>query len=289
MTRVLIPRGPCCSAKTVSSTDFESYFSDIINDYIVTGFCLAAQCPNILAANIATGKGRQCGLYVENTITCSVTCLAACMTTFVYIQLNRDAMCRPCNFTFATNTTGCAPCEAQVIGSATTNCSTVTSVDNTLKQLEAITDGSPTGSITMFGGTLTTIPTGWLLADGSTRSTTTCARLFDVIGFQFGGMCCCFCLPDLQAKFSRGAPACCQPGGTGGVDAVTLTGNQSGVQTHVHGGVHDALSCGTTIGGACHIASATSNTGGVISAPISAICSHTNIPAFVAMLYIIKT
>jgi len=132
MTRVLIPRGPCCSAKKVESTDFEKYWTDIIDDYIVTGYTLAAQCPNILAVDISSGRGRQKGLYVENTATCSVMCLTACDTTFIYLQLNRDAMCRPCNYTFATNLTGCAPACSQVLGSATTDCATVTSVDNCL-------------------------------------------------------------------------------------------------------------------------------------------------------------
>jgi hypothetical protein len=51
-----------------------------------------------------------------------------------------------------------------------------------------------TGIICMWSGTLATIPTGWLLCDG-TNST-----------------------PDLRDKFIRGTPNATDPGGTGGAN-----------------------------------------------------------------------
>ncbi len=146
MTRILIPRGPCCSSKLVASTDFENYFSDILNCHITTGLCISAQCPNILAVNLSTGHGRQCGLWFENTTIETVTCLAMCDTTFVYVQLNRDGSCRPCNWTLVTNLTGCAPAESQVLGTATTNATTVTSVCNILRETRPIPISAPTGT-----------------------------------------------------------------------------------------------------------------------------------------------
>ncbi len=131
MTRVLIPRGPCCASKKVESTDFEKYFDDLICCHVTAGLTLAAGTG--LAVDVSCGTGRLKGLYIENTATCTIMCLAACDTTFVFSQLNRDGMCRPCNWTLATNLTGCVPTDAQVLGSATTDCMCVTSVDNTLK------------------------------------------------------------------------------------------------------------------------------------------------------------
>ena len=284
MSRILIPRGPCCSSKIVASTDFESYFKDIINDYIVTGFTIAAQCPNILAVDICTGRGRQCGLYVENSATCTLTCLAACDETFMYITLNRDVMCRPCNFTFTTNLTGCIPTDSQNIGSATTDCMTVTSVCNARKNFNVGNTLSPVGSITMFGGTIATVPSGWLLANGALRSKSTCAPLFNVIGAQFGCCGCCFNLPDLRATFARGAPCGVEPGTTGGTDCVTLTGPESGIQAHSHTVVNFmqfAQAGSNAFEGSC--CTVTGTTG-----PTNATCAHTNVPAFLGLLYIIK-
>ncbi len=280
MSRILIPRA--AGSKVVASTDFESYFGDILSDYVVTGFCLAAQCPNILAADIAIGRGRQCGLFVNNSTSCAVTCLAACDTTFVYIQLNRDCMCRPCNFTFATNLTGCAPCEAQVIGSVTTNCATVTSVDNTLKNQCIGASLAPTGSITMFGGTIATVPGGWLLADGSCRSKVTCVRLFNVIGSQFGCCGCCFTLPDLRSTFARGAVACMEPGTTGGADTHTLTTAEMPAHTHLFNPVVNNIGCV----GACRNTSGQCKTEPTTSTGCG--CAHNNMPSFLEFLYIIK-
>ncbi len=132
MARNLIPRGPCCASKKVESTDFEKYFGDLIACYISTGLTLAAPCPNGLSVDLSCGNGRIKGLWFENTVTCNTSCLAACDTTFLFAQLNRDGMCRPCNWTVTTNLTGVAAACSQVLGSVTTNCMDVTAVDNTL-------------------------------------------------------------------------------------------------------------------------------------------------------------
>jgi len=69
----------------------------------------------------------------------------------------------------------------------------------------------PPGVICMWSGTLATIPTGWALCDGTGTT------------------------PNLVAKFIRGvATAGTDPGSTGGADAVTLTGSQSGTNAHSH-------------------------------------------------------
>ena len=74
MTRILIPRESTGSAKVVEASDWIKYHT-FLNDYIVSGFCITAQCPNILAVDVAAGTSRVCGLYVENSTCCTVTCL----------------------------------------------------------------------------------------------------------------------------------------------------------------------------------------------------------------------
>ncbi|MFA5962734.1 MAG: phage tail protein [Sphingomonas sp.] len=63
------------------------------------------------------------------------------------------------------------------------------------------------GSITMWGGSATTVPAGWLICDGSTLDQAgKYADLFTAIGTNFGaappeGK---FYLPDLRGRFIRG-------------------------------------------------------------------------------------
>lgn len=59
----------------------------------------------------------------------------------------------------------------------------------------------PTGSVLTFAGS--SAPTGWLVCDGASLSTTTYASLFDVIGYTFGGSGSSFNLPDLRGRFVR--------------------------------------------------------------------------------------
>jgi len=108
----------------------------------------------------------------------------------------------------------------------------------------------PVGTITAFAGSAA--PSGWLLCDGASVSTTTYAALFGVVSTTYGGSGASFNLPDLINKI----PVCAGAGlgdngsgsgvtsGTalttrtlgavGGVSTVQLTGAQSGVQSHSH-------------------------------------------------------
>lgn len=62
----------------------------------------------------------------------------------------------------------------------------------------------PIGTIIAFGGT--TIPTGWLLCDGTEVSRTTYSALFTAMGVSWGGGngSSTFNLPDLRGRFLRG-------------------------------------------------------------------------------------
>lgn len=100
----------------------------------------------------------------------------------------------------------------------------------------------PKGMISPFAGSSASVPTGWLLCNGSAVSRTTYSALFAVIGTTYGAgdTTTTFNLPDLLGRVPMGAGA-----GTGltsrtlgtelGVESVTLTAAQSGTTAHGHG------------------------------------------------------
>ncbi len=146
MARILIPRGPCCSSKKVETTDFEKYFGNILDNHILCGLTLAAQCPAALAVDVASGEARLAGLDIASNATCCVPCLTMCRTNYIYAQLNRDAMCRPCNWTLITNLTGVIPTDAMLLGNAVTNTTTVTSVSSVPVAIEPKVGQTQTGN-----------------------------------------------------------------------------------------------------------------------------------------------
>lgn len=84
--------------------------------------------------------------------------------------------------------------------------------------------GVPAGIITQFAGT--TAPTGWLLCEGQSVSTTTYASLFAAIGYQYGGSGSTFTLPNLKGRVPVGKDSSQgefdQLGETGGAKAHSL-------------------------------------------------------------------
>ena len=144
MTHTLIPRSSACSAKVVSSLDFEKYWScDILNEYVKCGYTVTAQCPAALAADISAGVARVKGLYVENTIADCVSGLTACSCNYIYLTVSRDVCCRPSAWVYSTNTTGCTPTDSTPIAIATTNATTVTSVCSNVAEVCSGVRGSP--------------------------------------------------------------------------------------------------------------------------------------------------
>ena len=122
--------------------------------------------------------------------------------------------------------------------------------------------GLPSGVIVAWSGTIATIPSGWVICDG-TNST-----------------------PDLTDRFILHADA--DVGGTvtalttGGVSSVTLTTANIPAHTHTHNGIIEAagaLKDGTSFG---------ANTGGVTSS-VGGGESHTNRDKYYALAYIMKT
>ena len=157
MTRNLIPRSDNTSAKIVEASDFEKYFdNDLMNDYIACGFVLSAGSG--LVVNVAAGNGRLNGLYLDSTTQESVTCLTACSTNYIYATICRDASAEPEAWNLTKNTSGTIPADSMVLGTATTNGSSVTAVS----QIPEV-DGGITGLNTSIS---TGTKSCWLFGNG---------------------------------------------------------------------------------------------------------------------------
>lgn len=88
------------------------------------------------------------------------------------------------------------------------------------------------GSIYAYAGN--TIPSGFLLCDGSNVSRSVYSDLFDVIGISFGSGdgSTTFGLPDISGKVAIGASQQRQLGSTGGSESVILDSNS--MPAHIH-------------------------------------------------------
>ena len=122
---------------------------------------------------------------------------------------------------------------------------TATATD--IPEWAAIADTHNSGMITMYGGTNASIPSGWLLCDGSSVATATYPDLFTALGYSYGGAGANFNLPDMVGVFTKGSAT--QTATTGGSNSLTLTESQ--MPTHNHsindsGHVHDIGGAYTT-------------------------------------------
>jgi len=89
------------------------------------------------------------------------------------------------------------------------------------------------GSLVMWCGLYDSIPSGWLLCDGSEISRATYADLFAAVGIQFGSTGGgTFTLPLFQSIFPRSPAASTSCGATGGSDTVSLTADELASHSH---------------------------------------------------------
>lgn len=297
MSKILYPRSDSISAKVIEPSDFETMFG-FIGDYIVNGFTVTAGSG--LAVNVASGKIRLKGLVCDNTATESVGSLTDTTTNYIYVQLTRDGNSEAESWNFTTNTTGTTPTDALKIASVVTSGGSVSSVSqvnltDTLKY--AIL---PTGTIQMFAGQYNNIPNNWLLCDGTAISRTTYKDLFDIVGTQFGtgDGSTTFNIPDLQAKFPRGAPTSTNAGATGGEDSHILSISE--LPAHSHGVTdsghsHSGGAAAPSSSGYFGInedvrsqASTGSSTTGISIQNTGSGAAHENRPAYLEILYMIR-
>ena len=84
-------------------------------------------------------------------------------------------------------------------------------------------------------------PTGYLLCDGSSISTTTYAALFAVIGYTFGGSGASFTLPDYRGRMPIGVSGSYALAATGGSANATLVSHTHTATVTDPGHDHDAI------------------------------------------------
>lgn len=177
---------------------------------------------------------------------------------------------------------------------------------------------TPVGAIMPYAGAAA--PTGWILCDGASLSTSTYADLFAVTGYAFGGAGASFNAPDLRGAFPLGVSGTYARAATGGAATHTLALSETPAHTHTYsaalsinaGGTHThtslskQISRGSTTNSTSYMmgtgtadtnedvstASAGShNHTGSVSGTTSAVGSsgsHNNMPPYLALNFIIK-
>jgi microcystin-dependent protein len=158
---------------------------------------------------------------------------------------------------------------------------------------------TPSGVVSSFAGS--TAPTGYLLCDGQSVSTTTFASLFAVIGYQFGGSGGSFNVPNLKGRVPVGLDSAQTEfdarGETGGAKTHTLTLGQMPSHTHSRGTILTAASPanpGTFLASASasvfysNSGSGFTDDGGGTGAAGSG-QAHNNLQPYIVLNYIIKT
>jgi len=117
---------------------------------------------------------------------------------------------------------------------------------NVAPMLQFLADTDPVGTVKGYRGA--SLPSGWLLADGSTVNRATYPDLADAMGIASSATT--FVLPDLRNRFAYGASALASQGATGG-EATHLLSNAE-MPTHAHGGATGGGTSGAANTDHCH-------------------------------------
>ena len=149
-----------------------------------------------------------------------------------------------------------------VITGGTVNGGAALTVDSTeLNYVDGVTSSiqtqintnTPTGMISIHSASVA--PTGWLICDGTSYSTTTYANLFSIIGYTFGGSGASFSVPNLKGKVVVGIDAAQTEfdtrGETGGSMTHQHDASNSGSASVTHNHTVPALA-GTTANAGAH-------------------------------------
>jgi hypothetical protein len=160
-------------------------------------------------------------------------------------------------------------------GSATATTQSTTDDSTKLATTAFVRDIIPTGVIVMWSGSIASIPTGWLICDGSNST------------------------PDLRNRFIVGAGSTYSVAGTGGsADAITVshthTISDSG---HTHGFDHGAYAWSLSTGATSVTANRSGGPAGVTNSATTGISinstgssgTNANLPPYYALAYIMKS
>ena len=98
-------------------------------------------------------------------------------------------------------------------------------------------DGAPAGTVSMWSGTAASVPSGYLLCDGSAISRVANTDLFNAIGTAHGSGdgSTTFNIPDLRNRFVVGEGSSYALAATGGSADATLVAHSHTVDSHSHG------------------------------------------------------
>jgi len=164
----------------------------------------------------------------------------------------------------------------------------------------ASTDPHGAGMVVCWAGTAGAVPSGWLLCDGASVATATYADLHTAIGYVYGGAGANFNLPNLVNRFVRGQST--QTAATGGADSLTLSTAQMPTHTHtVNDGGHthsipsrafnapSASNNVLSVSGPTATLVTQSSTTGITLDNTGSSNSFDNRPAYIELMYIIKT
>lgn len=126
---------------------------------------------------------------------------------------------------------------------------------------EVLESSVPIGTVVMWSGNSSNVPTGWLLCDGTAISRTTYSDLYTIQGNVFGAGdgSTTFNLPNMKDKFVVGAGNTYSSNSTGGSNSHTLTTAEIPSHNHTQNSHNHTGSSGTS-GSHSHIG--TTSTGG---------------------------
>jgi microcystin-dependent protein len=180
------------------------------------------------------------------------------------------------------------------LGTSATAGNVLTTDANGIGSWNPVSAVMPAGIILPYGGT--SVPVGWLIADGSAVSRTSYANLFAAIGTTYGSGdgSTTFNLPNLVNKFARGSAT---PGTGAGADTHTHAAGSYAGPSHTHGvsgststynGVGQTGNYGSSLTHShSHTISLTSGADGT-GAITGTSASGDNVPAYEKVMYIIK-